>query len=82
MELCRVCDKEAFVSFKTEDNESNVTLCHECWATTTAETIKMVLEFDNCTKNEKQSQLIVASFLILLNFFTDSIVEAKNASKS
>jgi len=53
MELCRVCDKEAFVSFKTEDNESNVTLCHECWATTTAETIKMVLDFDiktNCFK--------------------------------
>jgi len=82
MELCRVCDKEAFVSFKAEDNETNITLCNECWATCTAETIKMVLEFDNCTKKEKQSQLIVSGFLMLINFFTDLIVEGKNAVKS
>lgn len=82
MDVCKLCEKEAFVCFKSDGGDSKVILCKECWADSTADAIKMILELDNCTKNENQSKLIVSSFLMLLNFFTDSLVEAKNASKS
>lgn len=80
MDVCTLCEKEAFASFKNGD--SKVILCKDCWADITADTIKMVLELDNCTEKEKEAKSIVSSFLMLLNFFTDSLVEAKNASKS